>query len=307
MAAGILAAAHANAASEEAPFRQVSAEGIRHSFLVTGTSTTALVSEACEIVWEVKGYSHDGYVLENGNILVSDGKVAREYRAGAKDVLWSYTLAPENKELGTVQRLDNGDTMLVERGPKPRILEVGQDGAIKLEVPLQPDTTDDHMQTRMARKLPTGNYLVPHLFAFKVKEYTPAGEVVREIPTDLPELGGREEHNWPFTAILLENGNVLVDLTHGHKTVEFDPAGKVAWRCGNADVDGQFNDPCGAQRLPNGNTVIGSYGQTDPSKPRIFEVTRNKKVVWEFYHPEIRAHEIHILTTNGVPVKPVLR
>ena len=175
------------------------------------------------------------------------------------------------------------------------------------ETPLLPETDDIHMQTRMARKLPNGNYLVPHLLAFKVKEYTPAGAVVHVVPTDLDELGGRQGNNWPFTAIRLDGGNTLVNLTHGNKVAEFDAAGKVAWRVDNSDVNDRLSDPCGGQRLPNGNTIICSYGQTDAAKPRILEVTRDKKVVWEFFHPDMRAHEVHILTTNGTMVAPVLR
>ena len=295
--------------SEASPpaIRQESELGIRHSFLVTGTTTTALFDEDSKVVWEVPGFSRDGYVLEDGNILVSDGKVAREYKKGTKDVVWSYEMSSENKELGTVYRLPSGNTMTVELGPKPRLLEIGADGSIQHEVVLQPETDNAHMQTRMARKLPNGNYLVPHLLAFKIKEYTPEGAVLRELRTDLPELGGREVDNWPFTAILLDNGNILANLTHGDKTVEFDAAGNVVWRCDNSNVPGQFSDPCGGQRLPNGNTVIGAYGQKDPAKAKIFEVTRDKKVVWEFFHPEIHAHEIHIITTNGQKVAPVLR
>ena len=289
------------------PIRQVSAEGIRHSFLMTGSNPTLYFNEDSEVIWEVASYSRDGYELDNGNILMSDGKSALEYRSGTTDVVWSYTLSSENDELGTVMRLANGNTMTVEQGKKPRILEVGPDGTIEVEVPLLPETDNSHMQTRMARKLPNGNYLAPHLLAFKIKEYTPAGEVVRAIATDLEELGGREVHNWPFTAILLDNGNIYANLTHGDKSVEFDSSGKVVWRCDNSDVDGQFSDPCGGQRLPNGNTVIGAYGQKDPSKPKIFEVTRDKKVVWEFFHPEAHAHEIHIVTTNGKKVEPILR
>lgn len=286
--------------------RQVSAGGIRHSFLVTG-SLTALFDEECQIVWQVASHSRDGYVLPNGNILVSDGAVAREYAKGTQDVVWSYTLDPRNKELGTVQRLADGLTMLVERGVLPRIVEVDAKGVVQHETPLQPETDDGHMQTRKARKLPNGNYLVPHLLAFKVKEYSPAGAVVNTIPTDLEELGGRAANNWPFTAIRLANGNTLVDLTHGNKVAEFDAAGKVAWRVDNTDVDNRLSDPCGGQRLPNGNTVICSYGQTDATKPRIFEVTRDKKVVWEFFHPDLHAHEVHVVTTNGEVVTPVLR
>ncbi|MDP6680064.1 MAG: hypothetical protein QGG72_14375, partial [Verrucomicrobiota bacterium] len=56
------------------------------------------------------------------------------------------------------------------------------------------------------------------------------GTVVRTIKTDLPALGGRKPENWPFTAIRLANGNTLVNLTHGNKTVGFDPSGNVTWR-----------------------------------------------------------------------------
>jgi hypothetical protein len=288
------------------PIRQVSSSNIRHSFLVCG-KTTAIIGENSEVIWETDGYARDGMVLENGNVLLSIQGEAREYVQGTQDVIWSYKLDPRNKELGTANRLPNGNTLLVERGVLPRLLEVNGAGEIEVEVPLQPETDNAHMQTRMARKLPNGNYLVPHLLAFKVKEYTPSGEVVNVFATDLPELGGREAENWPFTAILLPSGNTLVNLTHGNKTVEFAPDGSIAWLVDNEDVDDRFSDPCGGQRLPNGNTIICSYGQKDADKVKIFEITPDKEVVWEFFHPTIKAHEVHILTTNGKPVSPVLR
>ena len=222
-------------------------------------------------------------------------------------MVWSYELDERNKELGTSNRLANGNTLLVERGPLPRLLEVDGSGEVVVEVPLKPDTDNGHMQTRMARKLENGNYLVPHLLGFVVKEYQPDGTVVRAIKTDLEELGGRAAKNWPFTAIVVPGGNVLVNLTNGNKTVEFDAEGKVAWRCDNSDVDGRFADPCGGQRLGNGNTVICSYAQGDGKKAKLFEVTRDKKVVWEYIDPKVRAHEVHILTTNGKRETPALR
>ena len=284
-------------ATQKPAIRQESSEGIRHKFLICGR-ITAIFNEESKVVWQVKESSRDGYVLENGNVLISTGREAREYTRDNERV-WTYKLSAENKELGTALRLENNITMVVERGPKPRLLEVNHDGKVLLEVPLKPETDNHHMQTRMARKLPGGNYLVPHLLAFKVKEYQPDGTVVREIKTDLPELGGREAENWPFTAIRLKNGATLVNLTHGNKTVEFDPAGKIVWRVDNSDVDGRFADPCGGQRLPNGNTVISSYGQRDPKKTKIFEVNHNKKVVWEFFHPKTTGHGIHVISTNG--------
>ena len=299
---GVAALSH-NIALAEAPKskafgRQVSKSGIRHSFLVTG-SITAIIGENNEILWQVKRRSRDGFVLPNGNVLVSHGNEAKEYTRDGK-VVFQYKLAKPNRELGTAVRLADGNTLLVERGVKPRLLEVDSKGIIKVEVPLKPETKNAHMQTRMARKLPNGNYLVPHLLAFKVKEYDPSGKVVRMIKTDLKELGGRKAENWPFTAIRLKNGNTLVNLTHGNKTVEFDAKGKVVWRVDNSHVAGRFADPCGGQRLANGNTVICAYGQRKPKMAKVFEVTRSKQVVWEYVNPKLRGiHEIHVLTTNG--------
>jgi hypothetical protein len=291
------------AADKKAPEfgRQVSSQGIRHSFLITG-SMTAIIGENNEIVWQVKRRSRDGFVLPNGNVLISHYNEAVEYTRKGK-VVFQYKLSKVNRELGTSVRLPDGNTMIVERGVKPRLVEVDPKGKILTEIPLQPDTKNAHMQTRMARKLPNGNYLVPHLLGFSVKEYDPKGKVVRVIKTDLKELGGRKAENWPFTAIRLKNGNTLVNLTHGNKTVEFDSKGNVVWRVDNTHVAGRFADPCGGQRLGNGNTIICAYGQRKPNMAKVFEVTREKKVVWEYINPKHRGiHEIHVLTTNGKPI-----
>lgn len=273
---------------------------IRHSFFVAGPSFTGIIGEDGEEVWNSgRNGARDGFVLENGNILIAWGNEVKEFTRD-KEVVFHYTLAKPNREIGTAQRLENGNTLITELGPKPRLREVDSAGKVVLEFPLQPETNNAHMQTRMARKLENGNYLVPHLLAFKVKEYTAEGKVVNEFPTDLEELGGRKAENWPFTAIRLANGNTLVNLTHGNKTVELDPEGKVVWRVGNEDFDGKpFDDPCGAQRLPNGNTVIASYHA--PKGIKIFEVTPDKKIVWTYEGPH-RAHELQILTTNGEPI-----
>ncbi len=280
-------------------------EEVRHSFLITGQST-ALLDEKSVVTWTLPGKSRDGMVLPNGNVLLSTDNEAQEHDA-KQGIVWRYAMDPVNKELGTVFRLENGNTLVVERGSKPRLLEVTAEGDIAVEVPLQPETDNAHMQTRMARKLPSGNYLVPHLLAFKVKEYSPDGKVVRTIITDLEELGGRKSEPWPFTAIRLKNENTLVTLTHSNQVVEFDKAGAVTWRASNQEVGNRFADPCGAQRLPNGNTVICSYGQKNPKMPKLLEIDESLNTVWEWYHPTARAHEVHVTTTNGKSVGAPLK
>lgn len=270
---------------------------IRHSLLVLG-QRTAIISEQDEVTWEYDGGSRDGFVLPSGNILVAYRDRAVEVQPD-KTIVWTWKLSSDNSELGTVQRLYNGNTLVTELGKVPRLLEVRPDGTLHASTPLQPETDNAHMQTRMARQLRNGNYLVPHLLAFAVKEYTPEGHVVQTIRTDLEELGGRPQENWPFTAIRLDNGHTVISLTHGNKVIEVDGQGHVVWKVTNADVGGLFKDPCGAQRLANGNTVVGSHGAS--TGIFLVEVNRDRKIVWTSEHPAATAvHSFQILTTNGV-------
>ena len=276
---------------------------IKHSIFIAGPRFTGIIGEDGEVIWDSKrGGARDGYVLENGNILICWSDKVVEYNE-KKEIIFTF-LRPKREgkvELSAVQRLENGNTLIVESSVEsPRIMEVDKSGKVLLSVPLQPETENVHMQTRMARKLKNGNYLAPHLFAFAIKEYTPQGKVVKTIKTDLKELGGSKVHNWPFTAIRLKNGNTVANLTNGNKTAIFDADGKLVWSMSNNDVEGTpFRDPCGGQVLKNGNIVICSYGAKDGVK--IFEVNKNKEIVWKY--EGYRAHDFQILTTNGKPIK----
>ncbi len=271
---------------------------IRHAYLVMG-GKTAIIGEDGLPQWEHRGGSRDGFVLPNGNVLLAYQdkveEVTRDHR-----VVFTYTRAPENREIGTTQRLHDGNTLVSELGDKPRLVVVDPKGSIVRQVPLQPETGNAHMQTRMARELRNGNFLVPHLLAFAIKEYSPEGRVVRVLKTDLESIGGRPAENWPFTAIRLDNGNTVASLTHGNKVIEFGPSGDIVWKVTNDDVGGLFKDPCGAQRLANGNTVVGSHAAL--TGVAMVEVTPERKIVWTSDHPlAAGVHHFQILTTNGRP------
>ena len=273
---------------------------IKHSFFVAGPQFTGIIGETGEEIWDSgKPGARDGFVLENGNILICWADEVKEYDLN-ENVIFKYSRAKESMELGTAVRLQNGNTMITESGAESRIVEVDSEGKVVKSVPLKPETDNVHMQTRMARKLENGNYLVPHLLAFAVKEYTTKGSVANIFSTDYVDFGGREAKTWPFTAIRLENGNTLVTLTNGNRVVELDSKGNIVWMISNSDFDGDpLADPCGAQRLPNGNTVIASYGAKDGVK--LFEINRNKKIVWRYSGHNV--HHFQILTTNGKPLK----
>ena len=276
----------------------IGAPAIRHSYFVMG-GKTAIIGEDGKATWEYRGGSRDGFILPNGNALIAFSDVVEEVTMN-KQVVFSYKRSADNKEIGTTQRLYNDNTLVTELGARPRLLEINPQGKIVLEVPLQPETDNAHMQTRMARQLKNGNYLVPHLLAFAVKEYTPDGKIVNVLKTDLDEVGGRKEENWPFTAIRLDNGNTLVSLTHGNKVAEFNPRGEIVWKVTNEDVHGLFKDPCGSQRLASGNTVAGSHAAS--TGVSMVEVTRENKIVWMSDHPlAAGVHHFQILTTNGKP------
>lgn len=273
---------------------------VTHSTFIAGHDFTGIVGEEGEVMWDSgKPHARDGYVLENGNVLICWKDEVVEYDRDHKEI-FSYKKSSEEVELGTAVRLDNGNTLITESGNVPRIIEVDMKGSIVQSTILQPETDNIHMQTRMARKLENGNYLVPHLLAFKIKEYQPNGKVVKTFTTDREELGGREAKNWPFTAIRLANGNTLTTLTNGHKVVEVNSKGEIVWKVSNEDFEGSpLVDPCGAQRLPNGNTVIASYGAKGGI--RLFEIDREKNIVWTYSGHNV--HHFQILTTNGKAIE----
>jgi hypothetical protein len=149
----------------------------------------------------------------------------------------------------------------------------------------------------MLRVLPSGNYIAPHLLDFAVKEYEPdTGKVVSSFPTD---DRGRDKRDWPFTAIRLKDGNTLIGCTNGNRIIEVDGKGKIVWSVTNEDIGERlFDDACGVQRLPNGNTVVTSY-HAKGNAAKLFEVTREKKVVWRYSGMNAGFHHFQILTTNG--------
>jgi len=189
--------------------------------------------------------------------------------------------------------------MLTEAGDHPRVLEVDRSGKIALEVPLQGQTANHHMESRMARKLANGHYLVPQQFDKVVREYTADGQIVWEFKCPDEPKGCM-----PFTAIRLPDGDSLITLTSGDIVVEVDPTGKIVWQLSNADLPSPLlKVPCGAQRLPNGNTVITSY-HADEQTVKLLEVTREKKIVWTLERPKKGGiHEFQILDTNGLPLE----
>lgn len=285
---------------------------ITHSFLVTGARTCILEFASAEdktgkVTWQYPGSTRDGWVLANDNLLLAVSKSDRYPGGAAVELTRDGKIVFEYKgtqdELNSVQKLANGNIVVTEAGPKPRLLELDATGKTVVEFDLDCQKQNFHMQTRMARKLAGGTYLVPHLLDFAVKEYDASGKVLKSFDTAF--AGSRDTRTWPFTAIRLDNGNTLIGCTNGNRVVEVDATGKPVWQLTNEDLEAagiKLKDCCGVQRLPNGNTVVTSYA-AGPGETRLVEVTREKKVVWTYSDRERHGiHHFQILDTNGKPL-----
>ncbi|PHS00942.1 MAG: hypothetical protein COA78_23160 [Blastopirellula sp.] len=275
---------------------------ITHSFLGCGKANRAvIVNEAGAVEWSIDYPTSDGWVLPSGNILLAiypckefpKGGVI-EVERESKKVVFKYV--GTQKEISTAQKLEDGSYLIAELGPKPSAVLVSSTGEVIKTTPLQCQAENAHMETRMLRMLPSGNYIAPHLLDFAVKEYkADTGEVVNTIDT--------KKYGWPFTAIRLESGNTVIGCTNGNQVIEVDKNGKTVWQVTNEDIGEKlFNDACGVQRLPNGNTVVSSY-HASGNQVKLFELTPEKKVVWRYSGMKAGFHHFQILTTNGKPVK----
>lgn len=243
----------------------------------------ALVSESGKKYWENPIRSiHDLELLPNGNILFQPNWTDIIEMTPEGHEVWRYDAAKQNGnegkriEVHAFQRLSNGLTMIVESGSR-RIIEVDEAGKIHREVKLKVDNPDAHRDTRMARKLQNGNYLVAHEKDACVREYDSKGKVVWEYKTGKKTYGVNR----------LANGNTIIGNGDGHNVLVVNPEGKVVWKLESSDLDGiKLEWVTTVEQLPNGNYLIGNC-HAGPDNPQILEVTPDKKVAWQYKNFEL--------------------
>src|SRR5580704_9823103 len=214
---------------------------------------------------------HDIQFLDSGNILFHDNWTTINEMTLDHKIVWSYDSSTMNGNKGkrvevhAFQRLPNGLTMIAESGVG-RIIEVDKDGKIHAEVKLKPGGTQN---TRMARKLDNGNYLVCAENPGVVTEYNARSEVVWEYPTKTRVFG----------AIRLRNGNTLIASGSGASVVEINGEGKVVWEIKDTipDTKSILKWTTSLTELDNGNFIVGNC-HAGAKSPQIFEITREKKV-----------------------------
>jgi prepilin-type processing-associated H-X9-DG protein len=277
-------------AAEQPSFMTGSPSG---NLLVGGSGRVMILAPDGKILWEHKaGLVHDAWMLPNGNVLYADGSVTEV--TPDKKVVFQYK--SENQGGGGAygcQRLENGNTMVAENSTG-RILEVDPAGKVVFTLQMQPAKPGDHNNMRIARKLKNGNYLVCMKGYNTLREVTPKGDTVLEIKTT----------NITFAAFRTPKNTTYVS-TIDHVT-EYDAAGKKVWEFANTDAPGTtITNMTGMHLLPNGNLAVGCYAAyKDVEGAGLFEITRDKKVVWRYGNPKADGSlmAIQVLDKAGKPL-----
>ena len=299
------------------------AQSPKHRFLTADSSKSriAIIDEQGKTEWETKiGPLHDLHLLSNGNVLLQKSwtKIL-EIEPKSNKVVWEYDSATANGnegkkvEVHAFQRLDNGLTMIAESGVS-RIIEVDSKGKLVHEMALKVANPHPHRDTRLVRKLATGNYLVCHEGDGLVREYKPNGETAWEYAVPLFGRKPADGHgveafgNQCFAAIRLASGNTLLSTGNGHAVLEVTPAKEIVWKLEQNDLPGiQLAWVTTLQVLPSENIVLGNC-HAGEKNPQIIEVSREKKVVWSFHDFERfgdSTTNTQVLSTNGEAVVAV--
>jgi hypothetical protein len=270
------------------------AEPVHHRVLAVDKGHACIVNEKGEVEWEVpcRHDAHDIAMLPNGNVLLHTGPTTVVEMTPEKKIVWQHQAKPKagykgGIEIHAFERLPDGNTMIAESG-NARIIEVDKDNKIVKEIPLTVEHPQPHRDTRLVRKLESGNYLVCHEGDGAVREYDPSGKVVWTYKLDLagrPRADGHgpEGHGTEvFGAIRLAGGNTLIACGNGNRVIEVTPAGKTVWSIEHDELPGiTLAWVTTLELLPNGNLVFGNC-HAGPDNPQLIEVTHDKKVVWSF-------------------------
>lgn len=263
--------------------------------MLQGGNRLVIVDRDGRIEWEMPwGGIHDIWVLENGHIVVQQGasKVA-EIDPKTKQVVWSYDSATQNGNKGkrievhAFQPLGKDRMMIVESGAA-RIIEINRQGELLSERKLTVKNPNAHTDTRLARKIANGNFLVCHEGDGTVREYDAnTGAMIWEY--EVPLFGGTPKGghgpeaygNKCFAAVRLPNGNTLITTGNGHSVIEVTPDKKVVWKVGQRELDKiVLAWVTTIEVLPNGHYVIGNC-HAGPGQPLLIELEpKSKRVVW---------------------------
>lgn len=269
--------------------------GAEHGVILQGNGKLAILAADGSTQWEMPWRGiHDIHVLANGNIMVQQGnaKVVEIDRA-SKQVVWQYDSTIQNGNQGKKVEVHSfqplpDDRIMIAETTAMRIIEINRAGELLKIVPMKVDHPHPHTDTRLVRKLASGNYLACHEGDGCVREYDgQSGEVVWEF--EVPMFGRQEAAghgpeafgNKAFAAVRLGNGNTLITTGNGHSVIEVTASKEIVWQFGPDDLPqitlGWLTT---IEILENGHYVVGNC-HAGPGNPLLIEIDpTTKQVVW---------------------------
>jgi outer membrane protein assembly factor BamB len=268
-------------ATDAAP---VSTGPVSHRFLkgFSGGGSVAIVARSGEIEWEIPVAEHeanDAWLEANGNVLFGFKSGCREVNP-AKQTVWEFKSAA-GAETHSCQPLPDGNILVGESRSDgtSRLYEMNRQKETLKTIVVQSGGGGSHNQFREVRKTLEGTYLVSQQSGSgKARELDAEGKVLRTFPCG------------QFVAIRLPGGNTLLACGDQHRVVEVDPQDQVVWEVKENDIPGnRLGFVAGLQRLANGNTVICNWSGHSglDSQPQVFELTPDKKLVWQVKNPKL--------------------
>jgi uncharacterized protein (UPF0248 family) len=245
-----------------------------------------------KVLWEVRhpDHHHHGILLRNGNVLLNcmgrvPDDIARRVKGGVEeDSLPSGQYTPRQETESGKMYSD----YLVELTQAGQVvwewrtwehLDPVADGITEVQAP-----RTLWAQGNSVLELPDGDILAsyrPTSTVIRISRKT--GKILWKLGS--PKLAGQH------APTLLDNGNILIfdngvhrldDSMPFSRVIEINPAtNQIVWKYQDSPAWNFFSPRMGnAQRLPNGNTLI-----TEASFGRLFEVTKDGEIIWEYVNP----------------------
>lgn len=234
------------------------------------------------VVWKYEDLNmngHDWERLANGNTLVAHWEpipadIAAKIKGGIPGTEWNGVI------LGDYLREITPDGKVVWEWKAYEHMDLERD----IMCPLCPRHTWSYINSLVT--LPDGNILL------SMRQINTIAIIDRHTG-EFKWKWGMGELGHQHDATMLDNGNILVFDNGSHRrnigsefaysrVLEVNPkTDKVEWEYYDKNKASFFSPLCsGTQRLPNGNTLI-----CEATKGRIFEVSPEKEIVWEFFNP----------------------
>ncbi len=250
-----------------------------------------------EIVWEQNFPIHHDIVLTSRNTIITLTKEMHEYKGRHVDFCVIVEFDFDGRELYRYSTWEN----LAYLQKFHRLLEIDRPKIFFLPEPRgRKNKTPwggnyDYYRLNSFQFLPKtelglrdrrfreGNWLISfrHGSMVFILDQDTKEVVFKCIANDIPD--GLEGQHSPT---MLSNGRILI-FDNGRyrgwsRVLELDPvAMKIVWQY---RAPGFFTLSQGyVQKLPNGNVLV-----TEAEEGHVFELTPEKEIVWEYYHPEIQ-------------------